>query len=147
MATLALAGVGFGTSIVPVTVVALGAVPPERSGMAASMTNTSRELGSVFGVAVLGALVNNHLTKDLTERLQALKIPPNFVSIIINAIETGTVPSGVHGGGSVEDQVVEAAYGAFRAGLEVALVASGIAILLAALIAALALSPSRRVLD
>ena len=139
MATLALAGFGFGTSVVPVTSVALGAVPPEHSGMAASATNTSRELGAVFGVAVLGALVNAHLTSDLTHRLQALKIPPNFISIVISAIETGTVPSGVHGGGSgssIEDKVIEAAYGAFRDGLSVALFASGLALLGAALIAA-----------
>ncbi|HUZ21867.1 MAG TPA: MFS transporter [Acidimicrobiales bacterium] len=136
MATLALAGFGFGTSVVPVTSVALGAVPPEHSGMAASATNTSRELGAVFGIAVLGALVNAHLTSDLTHRLQVLKIPANFTSIIISAIETGTVPSGVSGGGSIEDKVIEAAYGAFRSGLEVALVASGIAMLVVAVVAA-----------
>jgi len=95
MATLALAGFGFGSSVVPVTSVALGAVPAEHSGMAASATNTSRELGAVFGVAVLGALVNAHLTSDLTVRLKVLQIPANFISIVITAVETGTVPSGV----------------------------------------------------
>ncbi|HUZ19532.1 MAG TPA: MFS transporter [Acidimicrobiales bacterium] len=141
--TLALAGFGFGTTVVPVTSVALGAVPPERSGMAASMTNTSRELGSVFGVAVLGALVNAHLTSDLTHRLRALKIPPNFISIVINAVETGTVPSGVKGGGSIEERVILAAYGAFRAGLEIALVASGIAMFAAGVVATVTMSPRR----
>jgi EmrB/QacA subfamily drug resistance transporter len=136
MATLALAGFGFGTSVVPVTSVSLSELPPERSGMAASATNTSRELGAVFGVAVLGALVNAHLTSDLTHRLQVLHIPGNFVSIIISAIETGTVPSGVHGGGSIENRVIEAAYAAFRDGLHVALLASGMAMLLVAVVAA-----------
>jgi len=137
MATLALAGFGFGTSVVPVTSVSLGAVPPEHSGMAASATNTSRELGAVFGVAVLGALVNAHLTADLTHRLQALKIPGNFIALVITSVETGSVPSGVQGGGaSIENKVIEAAYGAFRSGLQVALVASGLALLVAALVAA-----------
>jgi len=136
MATLAMAGFGFGTSVVPVTTVALAAVPPERSGMAASATNTSRELGAVFGTAVLGALVNAHLTTDLTHRLQVLKIPGNFISIVINAIETGVVPSGVSSGGSIEDKVIHAAYGAFRSGLEVALLASGVALLAVAIVAA-----------
>ena len=157
MATLALAGFGFGTSVVPVTSVSLGAVPPERSGMAASATNTSRELGAVFGVAVLGALVNAHLTTDLTQqmlnavttheqgttaltrRLQALKIPANFISVVIAAIETGSVPPGVHAVGadaSIENKVIVAAYGAFRSGLQIALVASGLALLAAALVAA-----------
>jgi predicted MFS family arabinose efflux permease len=144
MATLALAGFGFGTSVVPVTSVSLGAVPSERSGMAASATNTSRELGAVFGVAVLGALVNAHLTTDLTRRLQTLKIPANFISVVITAIETGSVPSGVHAGGadaSIENKVIVAAYGAFRSGLQIALVASGVALLAAALVAATTLRP------
>ena len=136
MATLALAGFGFGSSVVPVTSVALGDVPPEHSGMAASATNTSRELGAVFGVAVLGALVNAHLTGDLTLRLKALHIPSNFISIVISAVETGTVPSGVHGGSSIEDRVIEAAYAAFRSGLEAALLIAGIAMLGAAVVAA-----------
>ena len=89
--------------------------------MAASATNTSRELGAVFGVAVLGALVNAHLTSGLTGRLHALEIPANFISIIINAVETGIVPSGVKGGGTIEDKVIVAAYAAFRSGLQTAL--------------------------
>ncbi len=142
--TLALAGFGFGTSVVPVTAVVLSVVPPQRSGMAAAATNTSRELGAVFGVAVLGALVNAHLTSDLTHRLRALGVPKGFFGIIINAIETGLVPKGVGGGGSVqagsiETKVFEAAYGAFRDGLDVALVTSGVAMVLAALVAAVTL--------
>jgi predicted MFS family arabinose efflux permease len=143
MATLALAGYGFGSSVVPMTSVALSEVPPEHSGMAASATNTSRELGAVFGVAVLGALVNAHLTGDLTHRLKVLKIPPNFISVVINAVETGTVPSGVKGGGSIEDHVIQAAYGAFRNGLEQSLVIAGIGMLIAAGIAARTLGPPR----
>ena len=61
--------------------------------MAASATNTSREIGAVTGVAVLGALVNSQLRSDLTGRLQHLGIPANFQSIVIHAIETGGVPS------------------------------------------------------
>ncbi|HYA43964.1 MAG TPA: MFS transporter, partial [Acidimicrobiales bacterium] len=139
MATLAAAGYGFGTSVVPVTSVALGTVPPERSGMAAAATNTSREIGAVFGVAVLGALVNSYLTSDLTHRLQALKVPSNFFSIIINAVETGSVPKGVTSGGSIEDKVIQAAYGAFRSGLDVALLTSGFAMIAVAVLAAAAL--------
>ena len=92
-ATLALTGIGIGATVVPVTTAALSAVPPERSGMAASATNTSREIGAVIGVAVLGMLVNSQLNASLVGRLRALGIPANFQSIVINAIETGTVPS------------------------------------------------------
>jgi MFS family permease len=141
MATLALTGFGFGTAVVPVTSVTLSVVPAERSGMAASATNTSRELGAVFGVAVLGALVNANLTAGLTRRLHALKIPANFISVILNAVETGIVPSGVKGSSSIEDRVIVAAYAAFRSGLKTALLAAGLALLAGAVVAAVTLAP------
>ncbi len=137
--TLAMAGVGFGTSVVPVTSVALGVVPPEHSGMAASATNTSRELGAVFGVAVLGALVNGHLSSDLEMRLHHLGIPSAFQAIVVGAVETGGV-SGENSSaerfyGPIVAKVIHAAYGAFHAGLNEALVASGVAILVASVVA------------
>ena len=79
---LPLAGVGIGMLLVPVTSVPLTVVPPERSGMAASATNTSREMGAVFGVAILGSIVNAKLTGDLAARLKAIGIPPNFQSLV-----------------------------------------------------------------
>ena len=62
---LPIAGAGFGIALVPVTSTPLTVVPPDRSGMAASATNTSREMGAVFGVAILGAIVNAKLTGQL----------------------------------------------------------------------------------
>lgn len=147
MATLALAGYGFGSSVVPMTSVTLAEVPPERSGMAASATNTSRELGSVFGVAVLGALVNAQLTGALEHRLRALNIPHAYFQTIINFIETGSAPQGVvigtGSGNTIQDRVVAAVYGAFRDGLEQSLVVAGVGMLVAATIAVRTLGPRR----
>ncbi len=147
MATLALAGYGFGSSVVPMTSVTLSEVSPERSGMAASATNTSRQLGSVFGVAVLGALVNAQLTGALTDRLRTLKVPSSFFSEIISFIETGTAPKGVAvgngSGNTIEDHVVQAVYGAFRTGLEQSLVVAGVGMLVAAGISVRTLGPHK----
>jgi MFS family permease len=99
MAALALAGAGIGTTVVPITTSVLDAVPPEHSGMAASATSTSREIGAVTGVAVLGALVNAQLSSHLTGQLRHLGVPASFQGIVINAVETGGVPSsGQHRG-------------------------------------------------
>jgi MFS family permease len=87
-AALALTGIGVASTVVPITSSVLSVVPPERSGMAASAANTSREVGAVVGVAVLGALVNSQLHADLAARLRHLGIPANFQSIVIKAIET-----------------------------------------------------------
>ena len=140
--TLALAGAGFGIAMVPATSTALSVVPAEHSGMAASMTNTSRELGAVAGVAVLGSVMNGQLTVNLAHRLTAIGIPKQFQSIVISAVETGSVHSeanAYHGGGSPEAIVnkVVAAYGAFGSGLDLALLTAGSLVLAAAVIAAL----------
>ncbi len=86
---LAIAGLGFGIALVSMTAAVLGLVPPEESGMAASTVNTSRELGGVFGVAVLGAVVNAQLTGGLTAKLVKLGVPAKFREIVIQFVTTG----------------------------------------------------------
>ena len=138
---LALTGIGIGATVVPITSAALSAVPPARSGMAASATNTSREIGALTGVAILGALVNAQLRSSLTSRLHHLGIPDTFQSIVIKAVETGGVPSSgnTNGAGGAEaagegklvQEVIHAAYNAFYAGLHAALLVAAILVLLA----------------
>ncbi len=153
-AALALAGIGLGATVVPITSSALSSVPPERSGMAASAANTSREIGAVVGVAVLGALVNAQLQSSLTSRLKQLGIPDNFQSIVIHAVETGGVPSSGNtagaggaaaaGQGSLVTEVIHAAYNAFYTGLHAALLLSGFLVLAAGVFAFFALRGRHR---
>jgi hypothetical protein len=104
-------------------------IPPERSGMAASTVNTFRELGGVFGVAVLGTVVNAQLTVHLTHKLQRLHLPTNFQTFVIYAItHGGHTPQGVHvtiseiaSHASLISQVTNAAYQAFGNGLTISL--------------------------
>ena len=148
---LALTGVGIGWTVVPITSSVLGAVPQERSGMAASAANTSREIGAVTGVAVLGALVNAQLHADLISKLTHLGIPANFQSIVVNAVETGGVPpsgtttsAGGAGNAAVVQEVINAAYHAFGVGLHAALYLSAGLVICAGVLAAITLrSPAR----
>jgi len=140
--TLAIAGIGFGIAIVPVTSSALSSVPGEHSGMAASATNTSRELGAVAGVAILGSIVNGQLTVNLIKRLNAVGIPHSFQSQIIAAVTTGTAGSqakgAAHGNAAIQaiiNKVITAAYGAFSHGLDLSLLAAGSLMLLSAILA------------
>jgi predicted MFS family arabinose efflux permease len=142
---LAIAGAGFGVALVPATSVALEVVAPGRSGMAASATNTSRLLGAVFGVAVLGALVNAQLTGDLRARLDELGIPPSFQSVVMEAVTEGAVPEDAEAAaemhpaaadaGPIVDQVIDAAQGAFASGLHLALVISAMLLLASGVVA------------
>jgi hypothetical protein len=142
--TLALAGIGFGIVIVPVTSSALTSVPAEHSGMAASTNNTSRELGAVAGVAILGSIVNGQLTVNLTARLVAIGIPPSFRSQVIAAVTTGSLGSEAastkvgKGNASIQtiiNKVESAAYGAFGHGLDLALLAAGALLAASAVVA------------
>jgi EmrB/QacA subfamily drug resistance transporter len=143
---LPVAGIGIGMLLVPVTSVPLAVVPPERSGMAASATNTSREMGAVFGVAILGSIVNAKLTGDLAARLKAIGIPPSFQSLVEHAIQTGGASSGGAASSAehsknaavaqIATKVVNAAYDAFGSGLHEALALSGGLILVGAVVAA-----------
>ncbi len=140
-AALSLTGIGIGGTVVPATSSALSAVPPERSGMAASATNTSREVGAVTGVAVLGALVSAKLTADIIARLHVLGLPKSISQIVINGVETGILPANGNkpgaagaagaGQGKLVQEVIQAAYGAFQSGLHAALYLSAILVLLA----------------
>jgi hypothetical protein len=115
-------------------------VPAEHSGMAASTTNTSRELGAVAGVAILGSIVNGQLTVQLANRLAAIGIPPAFRSQVIAAVTTGSLGSQARGSAGkgnasiqeIINKVVTAAYGAFGHGLDLALSASGALLLVSA---------------
>lgn len=141
---LPLAGIGIGVLLVPVTSVPLTVVRPERSGMAASATNTSREMGAVFGVAILGAIVNAKLTGDLAARLKAIGIPPNFQSLVLHAVQTGGASGGAASNAEhsqdatvarIAAKVINAAYDAFGSGLHIALDLSGGLILAGAVVA------------
>jgi MFS family permease len=137
---LAVTGIGVGATVVPITSSALSAVPPERSGMAASATNTSREIGAVTGIAVLGALVNAQLRSSLDSSMVRLHIPDTFQAIAIKIIETGgltggsgagSVGSASAGEGTLVLEMTHAAYNAFYDGLRAALVLSAILVFLA----------------
>jgi len=139
--TLALAGIGIGTTVVPITSSVLSAVPSERSGMAASATNTSREIGAVTGIAVLGSLVYSQLRSSLAAQFHALGIPAVYQAVVSNALVTGQVPRNTSGYayGKIVQEVIGAAYGAFHNGLHAALDVSAGLVLAAGLLALITL--------
>ena len=93
--------------------------------MAASATNTSREIGAVAGVAVLGALVAARLSSDITARMQALGISKSLQQYVIKAVESGSTPptgsKAYVAYGKTGQEVINAAYSAFQSGLHASL--------------------------
>lgn len=54
---LAVVGIGFALTMSPLTGAAIQAVGPQEGGLASGISSTTRQIGAVLGVAVLGAIV------------------------------------------------------------------------------------------
>ena len=145
-ATLAAVGFGLGLALVAVSAAVLTVIPAERSGMGASTLNTSRELGGVLAVAILGAVVNGRLVAELNHKLNALGVPQAFHSLVINAVTHGGVPANakqaaqssplVAANLGLVTKVLAAAEDAFGHGLHVALAVAAAILLAGAVVAA-----------
>lgn len=73
--SLALLGVGVSFTGAPATVALLGSVPAEQAGTASGVSNTFRQVGAVFGVALAGALLLRHLRDALPGALAGTDLP------------------------------------------------------------------------
>ncbi len=129
---LPLMGIGMGLTMTPMTAAVMGTVPMQRAGMASATTNTSREVGGVFGIALLGAILTAKMKVALTASLVALDIAP--------ALREKLVFAATHGGssttGAPQNPVITAAFhGAFVAGMRSALLVSAIALYVGSVLA------------
>ncbi|APE35108.1 MFS transporter [Nocardia mangyaensis] len=141
-AAMAVAGFGFGIAVVPLTSAVMSGVPAQHSGMAAAVTNTMRQVGSAFGVAILGALVSAFLSADLKARMDEVGLPTTLQPDAIQAVERGRIPEGTNITPYLQylskvNEAIEAGKVAFHHGLDVALLVSACLILAAAAYTAL----------
>lgn len=127
-----LAGIGVGLANPAIAHVALGVVPPERSGMASGINNTCRIAGLATGVAALGAVLQSRIASSLRE------LVPGAPRGLANAVASG----GVDAASAGRPHLAEAARAAFAAGLNAAFLV-GAAVLLLGSVAALLLVRSR----
>jgi EmrB/QacA subfamily drug resistance transporter len=88
---LALLGIGVSLCGAPATIALLGSVPADRAGTASGVSNTFRQIGGVFGVAMAGAVVLQHLKSSLTPVVSALPIPDGLKQTLVDAIGRGDV--------------------------------------------------------
>ena len=132
---LSMMGVGMGLTMTPMTAAVMASVPPARAGMASATTNTSREIGGVFGIALLGAIVTGRLTAVLPARLAAVGVPKAVIDKLVTAathggIGAGSAPPGVNAG------ALRHAIGtSYVTGMHTALVFAGISLLFGAVLA------------
>ena len=130
-------GHGMGATMPPMTAAVMNAVGPQRAGLGSAMTNTSREVGGVFGIALLGTILTTKLKSALTPALAGLGLPAGVRSAIDAGAGHGTLDPVLLKGLSLEQRgAVFQAYGqAFLSGFRVALIVGGTVLLVAAVVA------------
>ena len=74
---LLIAGIGMGATFAPMVTLAMRRIQPAQAGAASGFINTVRQMGSVTGTAVLGAVLQNRLAVELKSEAvkYALSLP------------------------------------------------------------------------
>ncbi|RLU87523.1 MFS transporter [Streptomyces griseocarneus] len=86
--------VGFGTTlaVTPGTIAVLAAVRENRAGMGAGIVQTSRQIGGVLGIAVLGTVVVRHFRDRLPGALAGLPLPSAERARVVDGLSSGGRP-------------------------------------------------------
>jgi EmrB/QacA subfamily drug resistance transporter len=130
-------GHGMGATMAPMTAAVMNAVGHERAGLGSAMTNTSREVGGVFGIALLGTILTTRLRSTLEPALAAIGLAPDQEAAIGAAAGHGRLDPSLLAGLTPEQQgaVGQAFRASFMSGFRVSLIVAGLVLLFAAVVA------------
>ena len=130
-------GHGIGATMAPMTAAVMNAVGPQRAGLGSAMTNTSREVGGVLGIAVLGAILTTKLRNAFVPALAGLGLSPQQQAIVGTAAGQGDVSKDALRGipPHVQEQIFRAFSTSFMDGFRLALLFGGAVLLIGAVIA------------
>jgi EmrB/QacA subfamily drug resistance transporter len=133
----AMMGIGIGATMAPMTAAVMNAVGPERAGLGSATTNTAREVGGVFGIALLGTILTTRLNAVFAPALSGLGLPPTTQSAIEATAGHGTLDPSQLSGLPTEQQgaVVAAFRDSWMSGFRVSLLVAGLVLLVAAVVA------------
>ena len=130
-------GHGMGATMAPMTAAVMNAVGAQRAGLGSAMTNTSREVGGVLGIALLGTVLTTQLKDAFVPAVASLGLSAEQATAIGTAAGHGEITPSLLVGLS-PDQIagVQAAFvSSFMDGFHTALVIGGTVLLLAAIVA------------
>jgi EmrB/QacA subfamily drug resistance transporter len=132
-----LMGVGIASTMAPMTAAVMNAVGPQRAGLGSAMTNTSREVGGVFGIALLGTILTTKLSGALAPALASIGVAPTRAAAIEEAAAHGRLDPALVAGlpPGQAAQVGRAFNDAFLSGFRVSLLVAAGVLFTAAVIA------------
>ncbi len=91
-------GAGVGSVLTPLLIAAQNAVPKDRLGAATSLTQFSRTMVSVVGVAIMGVMLQTAMAPllppgfdagDIVNRAKCAKLPPETLALLRDAVAAG----------------------------------------------------------
>lgn len=129
-------GHGMGATMAPMTAAVMNSVGHQRAGLGSAMTNTSREVGGVLGIALLGAILTTQLKSAFAPALSGLGLSGDQQAMIGEGVKHGSfVTTGVGLSPDQASSLHRAFDDAFMKGFHPALILAGAILLIAALIA------------
>ena len=132
----AIMGHGMGATMAPMTAAVMNSVGHERAGLGSAMTNTSREVGGVFGIALLGTILFTKLNSTLSASLGSMALTPAQRTGIAEAASHGALDPSKFGLTLAQQDAVRTAFGdAFMSGFHLALLVAGAVLVVAAVVA------------
>jgi EmrB/QacA subfamily drug resistance transporter len=104
---LAVCGVGMGLVMAPTTTVVMASTPVQQSGMGAGILSTTRQIGSVLGLSILGAVLQNQLVNNVSQALAKIPVISEGIRIqIVNGLQSGGIGlGGINIPGTVPDSL------------------------------------------
>ena len=121
----------------PATTAITASLPMSKQGVASAVNDTARELGSAFGIAILGSLLNQGYRDGMAEAV--VNLPAQMAERVLASVAFTASPL-IAQAGEAGQQLVEQGRTAFVAGVGSALLL-GAAVLIVAAIAVAALAP------
>lgn len=89
------AGIGIGLAVAPVTTAVMATAPAERIGNASGVLSTMRQVGSLMGIAILGAVLQNQIMANVRAGLETIQgIPDQVRATILKGVEEGGMQLG-----------------------------------------------------
>jgi EmrB/QacA subfamily drug resistance transporter len=134
---LMMMGIGMGMTMAPMTAAVMNAVGPERAGLGSATTNTSRELGGTFGIALLGTLLTTQIKGSIVPAIARLGLDPAHTAAIIGSAAHGRLdPHALVGLTPAQAAAAQQAFAnAFLSGFRLALMVAACFVIAAGIIA------------
>ncbi|MEY2399929.1 MAG: hypothetical protein QOJ08_40 [Ilumatobacteraceae bacterium] len=126
-------GSGMGLTMTPMTELIMSSVPRDKAGVGSAMNDTTREVGTTLGVAVLGSILSSGYTSNLGSAVTSL---PDAARQTAEGSLAGALGVANQIGGTQGAAILDAAKSAWTDGLQLSMVIGAGIVLIAAFIAA-----------